>query len=277
MAVRLISSFVGIAVALAVLFLNRTFLYPLALAVIIVLILLELIKAVDAQQFRPAVAGVLLYGAATPFLEFYGAGTSENEIVLHFVCLLPVFIEFIRHSQRFRVEQIGFMMMSAFLVTRSICLLISLKNADVHGMLYVVLALCGAWIADSGAYFVGVSLGRHKLCPVISPKKTVEGFVGGIVTNAVVFVLICMGYAYLVRNGENAVTVRYAMAAFLGIACALASVLGDLCASVVKRQKGIKDYGTIMPGHGGMMDRFDSALFVIPTLYVFLSVFSIFE
>ncbi len=274
MAVRLISSFVGIALALVVLFLNQTFLFPLALAGVIGIILFELAQAVKGSEFQLALAGMLLYGAVTPFLEFY---QLESYLPLaQFACLSLIFIEFLRSSKTFHVEQIAFMIMSAILVTRSICFVIDLKQTDAHGMLYVVLGLCGGWIADSGAYFAGVSLGKHKLCPEISPKKTVEGFVGGLLSNAVVFPLICLGYVLIFKEQAAGVQVNYIAAVFLGIFCAAVSVLGDLCASIVKRQKGIKDYGSIMPGHGGLMDRFDSVLFVVPALYGFLTLFSIF-
>lgn len=275
MAARLISAFVGIALALVVLFLNQTFLFPLALAGVIAIILHELAQAVGAAKNYPALAGMLLYGAATPFLEFYSLDAYLP--IYHFACLLLIFIEFLRKSKTFHVEQISFMIMSAILVTKSLCYLIDLKNIDSHGMLYVVLALCGGWIADSGAYFVGVSLGKHKLCPEISPKKTVEGFWGGVISNMVIFGLICLGYAMIMRHSGAQLQVNYIAACLLGGLCAIVSVVGDLCASVVKRQKGIKDYGSIMPGHGGLMDRFDSVLFVVPALYGFLTLFSIFK
>lgn len=275
MAVRLISSFIGIALALAVLFLNQTFLFPLALAGVISIILMELAKAVKGTEFRVAMAGILLYGIATPFLEFYSLQAYLP--LAQFVCLMLVFVEFLRNSKTFHVEQMAFMIMTAILVTKSLCMVIALKNADTHGMLYVVLALCGGWIADSGAYFAGISLGKHKLCPEISPKKTVEGFVGGILSNMIVFGLICLVYGIIRRNSGMELSVNYFSACLLGAVCALVSVAGDLCASVVKRQKGIKDYGSIMPGHGGLMDRFDSVLFVVPALYGCLTLFSIFE
>lgn len=275
MAVRLISSFVGIAVALVVLFFNQTFLFPLALAGVIGIILSELAKAVDGTQFRIAFTGMLLYGIITPFLEFYGVQSYLP--LMQFLCLMLIFIEFLRSSKTFHVEQIAFMIMSAILVTKSLSLVITLKNADDHGMLYVLLALCGGWIADSGAYFAGVYLGKHKLCPEISPKKTVEGFWGGVISNMIVFGLICLVYGCIRRAGGMDLQVNYFAACMLGAVCAVISVAGDLCASVVKRQKGIKDYGSIMPGHGGLMDRFDSVLFVIPALYGFLTLFSIFE
>ncbi len=275
MAVRLISAFIGIALALLVLFLNHTVLYPIAIAGVSALILMELIQAVKGTQFRLASAAVLLYGIVTPFLEFYHL--ESYVMPFHLLCVLAVFTELIWHSQKFHVEQIAFMIMSMILVTKSLGYLIAMREFEHHGILYVVLALCGAWVADSGAYFAGISLGKHKLCPTISPKKTVEGFVGGILTNAVVFVLICLVYSMIVKDTAHAVEVRYLETALLGAASAVVSVLGDLSASVIKRQKNLKDYGTIMPGHGGLMDRFDSVLFVVPFFYAFLTMFSIFR
>ncbi len=275
MAVRLISAAIGIVIALFVLFLNDTVLFPIAVAGVIGIILFELTQAVDGTKFRIATAGVLLYGAVTTFFEFYNL--EAYLVPVQMACLLLVFVELILHSKTFHVEQIAFMIMAAVLVTKSLCLVISLREIEEHGMLYVVLALCGAWIADSGAYFSGVFLGKRKLCPEISPKKTVEGFWGGVISNMVVFGLVCLVYAMICRNNGNAVEVNYISACLMGGVCALISVLGDLSASVIKRQKNIKDYGTIMPGHGGMMDRFDSVLFVVPTFYAFLTLFSIFS
>ncbi len=275
MAIRLISAGIGIVVALFVLFLNETILFPIAVAGVTGIILFELSQAVGGTKFPTALTGTILYGVVTPFLEFYNL--EAYLVPAHLVCLLLVFLELLLHSKTFQVEQIAFMIMSAVLVTKSLCLVISLREIGEHGMLYVVLALCGAWIADSGAYFAGVTLGKHKLCPEISPKKTVEGFWGGVLSNMVVFGLICLVYAMICRRNGMDVQVNYLAACLLGGVCALVSVLGDLSASVIKRQKNIKDYGSIMPGHGGLMDRFDSVLFVVPTFYAFLTLFSIFR
>ena len=120
------------------------------------------------------------------------------------------------------------------------------------------------WIADTGAYFSGVALGKHKLCPEISPKKTIEGFIGGILTTGIVYLI-----AFCVYDGFEFKTAIFAF--LIGIVCAVIGTVGDLSASMVKRQIGFKDYGKIMPGHGGLMDRFDSILFVLPTFYAFVT------
>jgi phosphatidate cytidylyltransferase len=149
------------------------------------------------------------------------------------------------------------------------------RTGGEHGLVLLIMALCGAWIADSGAYFAGTFFGKHKLCPGISPKKTVEGLVGGIVVTGIVFAAISFVYEHFIT--DNPISIRYTLVAAAGMVCAVIGTVGDLSASLIKRQCGIKDYGKIMPGHGGMMDRFDSVLFVIPTFYAFVSLADIYK
>ena len=144
-----------------------------------------------------------------------------------------------------------------------------------HGIFFIVFSLAVTWIADAGAYFSGTFLGKHKLCPEISPKKTWEGFFGGIVS-AGVFALI-FGYGYqlwdYIFTGENHFTLNYMLLVITGLIGAVLGVLGDLSASLLKRKYGAKDFGNILPGHGGIMDRFDSVLFVAPFIYVIFQLF----
>lgn len=125
-----------------------------------------------------------------------------------------------------------------------------------------------------GAYFAGTFLGKHKLCPEISPKKTVEGFIGGLLSNGVIFVVINLIYVVFFVEGYK---VNYVNTFILGLICAVLGTIGDLTASLIKRQCDIKDYGNIMPGHGGLMDRFDSVLFVVPFIYVYLNYLNIYK
>lgn len=133
---------------------------------------------------------------------------------------------------------------------------------------YVVLLLCFSAVSDTGAYFVGVLTGKHKMAPVISPKKSYEGLFGGMFF-AVIFVLI-VSFVYKNYLGINAnVWVNVAITPVF----VLIGVLGDLTASIIKRQCGIKDFGNIIPGHGGIMDRFDSNLMIAPALYWLVTYF----
>ena len=116
-----------------------------------------------------------------------------------------------------------------------------------------------AFLSDTGAYFIGVFFGKHKLCPNISPKKSVEGLIGGVVT-AVVGMLV---YGIIMERCF-AFKVNYLLALLYGLLGSFAGVMGDLTMSVIKRQVGIKDYGNLIPGHGGILDRFDSVMITAP-------------
>ena len=124
-----------------------------------------------------------------------------------------------------------------------------------------VIACC----CDAGAYFIGIRFGKHKLAPVVSPNKTIEGVLGGLAT-AVVGMLI---YA-LILDLAFQFTVNYGLAILYGLGGAFAGVFGDLCFSIIKRQTGIKDYGNLIPGHGGILDRFDSMMTVAPLVEALL-------
>ena len=127
------------------------------------------------------------------------------------------------------------------------------------GRHYVIIPCIMAFLPDSGAYFAGKYFGKHKLAPVISPKKTIEGVIGG----AAAGILGMVVYAVILDLGFR-MEVNYLYAIVYGIAAAGGSVFGDLCFSVIKRQTGIKDYGNLIPGHGGVLDRLDSMMVVGP-------------
>ena len=137
--------------------------------------------------------------------------------------------------------------------------LVRLRGME-EGKFYILVAFILSMVADSGAYFVGRAFGKHKLAPVVSPKKTVEGAVGGAVINVIGMII----YTLILRYCFGFTQVNYFYAAIYGILGAVASIVGDLTLSVVKRQVGIKDYGNLIPGHGGILDRFDSTMMVAP-------------
>jgi phosphatidate cytidylyltransferase len=126
---------------------------------------------------------------------------------------------------------------------------------------YALIFFC-AWICDTCAWAAGKAFGRHKMTPLLSPHKTIEGAVGGVLGST----LLCIFAAYLVSvvvPGEN----LYGAFAVIGIAGSLLGMVGDLAASAIKRNHDIKDYGKVIPGHGGIMDRFDSIIFTAPVIY----------
>ena len=149
------------------------------------------------------------------------------------------------------------------IITYGFSSIISMRDTDLsHGVFYVVVALALPWLADAGAYFVGVFLGKHKLSPKISPKKTIEGAVGGVIICAL---MVCFtGFIFEKFFFDNGIAVNYINLAIIGLFGAGISILGDLSFSLIKRGNNLKDFGKIIPGHGGILDRFDSVVFVAP-------------
>ncbi len=136
-----------------------------------------------------------------------------------------------------------------------------LTREEEGGIITFWLIYLSSWIADTAAYFAGRFLGKHKMAPILSPKKTIEGAIGGILGSGVLGVV----FALLVNGGRQVWE--------FGVICAagaVISIFGDLTASAIKRDHGIKDYGKLIPGHGGILDRFDSVIFTAPVIY-FLS------
>ena len=142
------------------------------------------------------------------------------------------------------------------------------------GYYYLYIIIFGACVADIFAYFDGCSIGKHKLCEKISPKKTIEGAVGGLLGSVIVMLLL--GFVISILS-EEITSVNYVVLGILGVICSVFAQLGDLTASVIKRQYNIKDYGHILPGHGGFMDRIDSIIFVAPIVYYYVSMIKIFN
>ncbi|MBQ6885284.1 MAG: phosphatidate cytidylyltransferase [Clostridia bacterium] len=128
---------------------------------------------------------------------------------------------------------------------------------------YLLLVLNFACVCDMGAYFVGISIGKTKLCPQISPKKTVEGALGGIVSSMIITVVITLCYGYFDKVLPTLL---------ITIPLCVVGMTGDLFASIIKRKVGIKDYGDLIPGHGGILDRVDSILFICPLVYCLMLV-----
>lgn len=138
------------------------------------------------------------------------------------------------------------------------------------GVFYVWLVFICSWIADTCAYFVGVKLGRHRMAPKLSPKKSVEGAIGGILGP-----MLIGGIYGAVINNQLEINAPLVFAVACGVGAGI-SIIGDLAASAIKRDHDVKDYGRLIPGHGGIMDRFDSTIFTAPVVYIVLELFKTF-
>lgn len=142
---------------------------------------------------------------------------------------------------------------------------------EENGILLLWLVFICAWGSDTCAYCVGCLIGKHKAFPVLSPKKSIEGCIGGIVGTALIAGIYAACINYLIAG----VTVSTYAFALIGAAASVISQIGDLAASAMKRNYEIKDYGTLIPGHGGILDRFDSIMFTAPVVYYLVQVFAL--
>lgn len=276
MIVRLITAAIGVVIALIVLFLHNTFVLPLAAGIIAAMCLFEYLRCTDLFRYKFASCSALVYALVYPFLQVGIIARYRPMLSIAAVCCLLA--DYVLHQKKMPERDIFALCTGVFLIPNAMASAVVLNHShEQHGLAYLVLALGGAWLADTGAYFIGSVFGRAKLCPAISPKKTVVGFIGGIVTDVIFFGAFCAVYNSIMSAKGIAIGINWFAVVIIAMVCAVLGTLGDLAASVLKRQTGIKDYGKIMPGHGGVLDRFDSVLLVLPFFTAFVQATNFFE
>ncbi|MFB5660533.1 phosphatidate cytidylyltransferase [Alteribacillus sp. HJP-4] len=186
-----------------------------------------------------------------PFLEH----VTKVEVFLVMILLLLALTVVTKNS--FTFDEAGFVILSSVYIGYGFHNLLMTRNLEENGLVFVFLILFIIWATDSGAYFIGRKFGRHKLWPDISPKKTLEGFIGG--TAAAIVIGLVFHYYFPVFDSLLTLS-------FFIIVTSVFGQLGDLVESALKRHYAVKDSGTMLPGHGGVLDRFDSLIFVMPLL-----------
>lgn len=268
MLVRILSALVGIIIGVLVLFLDNLYIYLLILSLFGALGVWEIIHAVKCDKHRFLCGMSVFFGLFLPWFQHVPI-LVDYQHVFYLVFILTHLLIMLFGHKSITFENVAVCGAGAFVIPTSLSCIISFRYmfdiSQAGGVFLVLYLLFCAWFGDSGAYFVGTFLGKHKLCPEISPKKTVEGLIGGIITVGIVITIECIIYNNCFAGDYK---FNYAVLVPLGMVASGMGVLGDLSASVIKRQYKIKDFGHLMPGHGGMLDRFDSVLFVAPFLYV---------
>ena len=262
MKTRLITAGVGIVIALSIFIFSEMHSIVLTVAISIATTIMcgEYLTAKSLHKDLRIFIPCLVFAFLIPMLSYSVVGFLPYFLFVLYIAVISIFF-----YKTISVENILFTFFGITLITISMGLFtIRACAQNHHTSFWAVLILGVPWLADSGAYFVGSALGKHKLCPEISPKKTVEGAIGGIIcatASPFIFVLIYM----LLYGGMK---VNWAILPVIGVVNALISIVGDLLFSVVKRGCNIKDYGSIMPGHGGLLDRFDSVILTVPVVYI---------
>ncbi len=263
MLTRIITAVVAVALFIPILVFSHTLAFPIAMAALALVAVCEVLKCVGNKKPAVFVLSVVL-GTASPILAricsdmytFVAAGAA-----VAFCYMLILFAVAVFSHGKYDIGSSCTDFALVLYVVTTFTSIVLLRDT-VYGASLYLLAFLGPWVSDSAAYFCGFAFGKHKLIPDVSPKKTVEGAVGGAVFTAIAFVV----YGVFVLKPEA--FVGYIVLAVMGFGVSVISQVGDLIASLVKRKYGIKDYGKLFPGHGGVMDRFDSVLATAPVLLI---------
>lgn len=272
---RVFTSVAVLAVMLLSVIFSKYIVYPLVISLLAVTAVFEILRVIGAHNKLALALPAYLIAAIFPISAYF----CGNEYTLNFILALAacMFVYLIwlfgvsifsRGSIPFSKICEVFGAVTYVSVSFSSLALLRYINSE-YGVFLVVLVFVISWVCDTAAFAVGSLIGKHKLIPEISPKKTVEGAVGGVVFSA----LLCGAYGLLLDTFMKNMHVNYLYLFLFGMVLSVVSQLGDLAASLIKREYGAKDYGKILPGHGGVMDRFDSVMAVSTILLILSLVF----
>lgn len=264
--IRIVSAVLGIPLIIFISFMGRTAL-TIALSVVTLIGIREFYNVFRKKGLIPFDITGMVWGAliiiATGIM---GKNTVDIVSIALIGCTMTCFFIMILKKSA-RITELGITLLGIIYVALLLNILLQIyigKSGEFFFWLVFVLA----WSEDTTAYFVGINLGKHKLCPSISPKKSVEGALGGLMGS--IIGSLVFGYTASVYYGVDFRPFFYVLLGVLGGSFAQ---LGDLSASLIKRYAGVKDYGNLIPGHGGILDRFDSILFTAPIVYYYIEFF----
>lgn len=277
---RIIFGAVYAILAICLFLFATPFVTGIVMAAISVIALTEFLKATDIFSNKSKLPVTIMAYVFFFFMvtEIIKGGstyqmTSSTAFVSGYGYLIPVIMLYIIMSLAVMVlnhKNISFNQVSSC-IAGNIYITVSLMHLYLirvmpDGKFYIWVPFLIAWLTDTFAYFTGFFMGKHKLIPSVSPKKTVEGSIGGI-SGAVIIVFLFQFICYKFFGFEP----NYINGVIVAVICSIASQFGDLAASCIKREHGVKDFGSIMPGHGGILDRFDSVIYISPIVFFVLN------
>lgn len=267
---RIMVALVGIPLLIVILFFSPVIVLTVAFSALCAIAAYELLGATQAVHNRRLVVYAALFSALVPLWYYFGC-RIVGAVGGVFVLMLLLFGEAIASRQTMQVEEMAMTVFAALVVPSMLSVFVLMADLE-HARLYMFLPFVCAFTSDAFALFAGMRFGKHKLAPHLSPKKTIEGSVGGFLGAA----LCCVLYGLVIGKVLGHAPVYWVLALY-GLLGSLVSQLGDLSFSYVKRQYGIKDYGHLFREHGGVLDRFDSVTFCAPLTYLLLMIVPFFE
>ena len=249
--------------------------YPIGMAVLSLIAVFEVLRVIGVQKNLFVSLPAYIIASALPVCAFFATAENVTGLLLIIAAAMFVYLLWLFGVSVFSRGSIPFSRISEVFaavtyVAVSFTSLSLIRYLDpALGIYFLVLVFLIAWSTDVFAFAVGMLFGKHKLIPEVSPKKSVEGAIGGVAFCA----LLCFVYGLGADMFIPDIRVNYLTLVLFGLILSVVSQLGDLTASLIKREYGVKDYGTIFPGHGGVMDRFDSVLAVSTILLILCLVF----
>ena len=280
MLVRIITGAVAIGVFIPVCIFSDTMVFPVVIGLMCLIGVYEMAKCLGFEKKYAITIPMYLIALILPMLRHdkYDILFNHNNVYLAFAMiilfgmLIYVLAYVMLKKNTIKLSEIlTFYALfvyvvgcfTSMVVVRYTNANLATNGESVSGAYVYLLAFMGAWVCDTFAYFTGRFFGKHKLIPEISPKKTIEGSIGGIIFTVGAFALYT-----LIVNSFFGQSLSYLKVCIIGFVLSIISQIGDLVASSVKRQYNLKDYGNLFPGHGGVLDRFDSVMLTAPTLVI---------
>lgn len=275
MLVRVISAVVALCILVPVVYFSETAALPVAAAIVCCICLFEMLGCLKLRKNLWVSVPFYLVGIFAPLAMRY---MSNKTLLLACLCACVAVLALVMltvnvySKRKIPTSQTSSMFMTGCYIIAAFTAIVYIRDSGVHGKILLVMMFAAPWVTDTFAYLFGRMMGKHKLIPEVSPKKTIEGSIAGIV--------FCMIYVILfgfICTKIWDVTCNYAILAALGVLLSIVGQIGDLAMSVIKREYEIKDFGKIMPGHGGALDRFDSVLavsIVVAVCEIFTDIFS---
>lgn len=274
MKTRIITAVVAALIFLPFLIFSDTIAFPCILAFTAAVGVYEMLRCLG-EKSKVVVVISCMFSAAMPILaRLYDSEQSyfnfTHKIFVVYIFFLFVLSVFSKGKRD--VSKMAMICIMVSLIVNGFSTIVLLRDYKYGQYIYLMVFLC-PWMTDIFAYFTGFFFGKHKLIPDVSPKKTVEGAIGGVVFSTLSIVL----YGFILTKFVDGLDANYFALVCNGIVLSVVSQCGDLIFSLIKRKSGIKDYGKIMPGHGGILDRFDSVIIAAPFILMMFDLSGIFR
>lgn len=260
MKTRVITAAVLIPVLLLLLMVAPTIVTAVVWGLLLAIAAYELLYCTGLVRESRLVVHAAVMAFAVVLWSHFDAIHAYGQIGL-MIFLAVLFAEMMLSHVKITFDKVCMCIVAGFVIPFLLSSLIRILVMSRIGRYMVLIPFIVAFTSDAGAYFAGRFFGRHKLAPVVSQHKTIEGAIGGIIAAVASMIIYCIILQFVFNFN-----VKYGYAVIYGLLGSLVGVFGDLCFSVVKRQTGIKDYGNLIPGHGGVLDRFDSMMMVGPLM-----------